>query len=77
MSEHYDSLILKAIAHSDDRSAALALLADWLEASAILGVRTNMALLHALLTHDAVRAGNMDTTLVEREASQRPGRPRA
>ncbi|MEQ1711834.1 MAG: biotin carboxylase N-terminal domain-containing protein [Hyphomicrobium sp.] len=75
VSEHYDNLLLKAIAHADSRSVALGQLADWLDASAILGVRTNMALLHALLTHDKVRAGNMDTSFVERETSAPSSEP--
>ncbi len=68
ISEHYDSLIFKAIAHATARDAALDRLHAWLAETVVLGVRTNMALLAALLDEDAVRAGEMDTSLAERIA---------
>jgi len=66
ISTHYDSLILKAIAHGPDRATALWQLASWLEDSVLLGVATNMGLLYDLLTSADVRAGALDTGLIAR-----------
>jgi len=62
----YDPMLAKVIAHGPDRATALALLDAALGATAVLGVGTNVAFLRALLRHDGVRAGRLDTGLIER-----------
>jgi acetyl/propionyl-CoA carboxylase alpha subunit len=67
VTRHYDPLLAKVIAHGADRDAALATLARALGDTEVLGVRTNLAFLRALVAHPAVREGRVDTGLVERE----------
>jgi acetyl-CoA/propionyl-CoA carboxylase biotin carboxyl carrier protein len=64
---HYDPLLAKVIAHSDDRAGALDLLASALAETEVLGVRTNVAFLRRLVSHPDMRAGRIDTGFVERE----------
>jgi acetyl-CoA/propionyl-CoA carboxylase biotin carboxyl carrier protein len=62
----YDPLIAKLIAHGATRSQALARLAGALRESAVLGVRSNVAFLLALVEDADVAAGRLDTGLLER-----------
>jgi acetyl-CoA/propionyl-CoA carboxylase biotin carboxyl carrier protein len=62
----YDSLLAKVIAHGSDRPQALARLDQALSAFTVLGVTTTTRYLRGLLADDAVRAGELDTGLVER-----------
>jgi acetyl-CoA/propionyl-CoA carboxylase biotin carboxyl carrier protein len=62
----YDSLLAKVIAHGTDRAHALARLDRALAAFAVLGVTTTTRYLRGLLADAAVRAGDLDTGLVER-----------
>ncbi len=62
----YDSLLAKVIAHGSDRPQALARLDQALSAFTVLGVTTTTRYLRGLLADDAVRAGDLDTGLVER-----------
>lgn len=62
----YDPMLAKVIAWGQDRLDALRRLDAALSETAVLGVRSNTAFLRALLNHPAVRAGRMDTQLVER-----------
>ena len=62
----YDPMLAKVIAHGADRSEALARLDAALSSTAVLGVTTNLEFLRRLLTVDEVRAGHLDTGLVER-----------
>ncbi len=61
---HYDSLLLKLIAHGSTReqarTRALRGLADLL----ILGPQTNVAYLRAILEHDAFVAGDLSTSFI-------------
>ncbi|HEY6780180.1 MAG TPA: biotin carboxylase N-terminal domain-containing protein [Thermoleophilaceae bacterium] len=66
VSAHYDSLLAKLIAHGPDRETALARLRAGLAELRLLGPTTNAAYLRALLNHPSVRAGVLDTNLVER-----------
>ncbi len=68
----YDSLLAKVITHAHDRPTALAKLDRALADTAILGVTTNTGFLRSLLALDAVRAGELDTGLVERVAVPGP-----
>ena len=62
----YDPMIAKVIAHGADRAEALARLDAALADTVLLGVDTNIAFLRALISDDAVRAGEMDTGLIDR-----------
>ncbi|OLF18908.1 ATP-binding protein [Actinophytocola xanthii] len=65
----YDPMLAKVIAWGPDRATALRRLSAGLAGTAVLGVGTNIAFLRALLAHEDVRAGRLDTGLVERELS--------
>ncbi|HLI59681.1 MAG TPA: biotin carboxylase N-terminal domain-containing protein [Solirubrobacteraceae bacterium] len=62
----YDSLLGKVIAHGEDRPAALRRLERALAQTTILGVTTTVGYLRQLLARPEVRAGELDTGLVER-----------
>jgi acetyl-CoA/propionyl-CoA carboxylase, biotin carboxylase, biotin carboxyl carrier protein len=62
----YDSLLAKVIAHGTDRAQALGRLDRALAEFTVLGVTTTTRYLRGLLADDAVRAGEMDTGLIER-----------
>jgi acetyl-CoA/propionyl-CoA carboxylase biotin carboxyl carrier protein len=62
----YDSLLAKVVVHAGDRPAALARLDRALGQTALLGVTTTTGFLRSLLAVDAVRAGELDTGLIER-----------
>src|SRR4051812_5899001 len=63
----YDPMLAKVIAWGIDRDAALTRLDRALADTVVLGVGTNTGFLRALLAHDDVRAGRLDTGLVERD----------
>ncbi len=63
---HYDPLLAKVIAHGPDRAAALARLDRALAGLRVVGPTTNAAYLRALLARPEVRAGELDTELIER-----------
>jgi len=62
----YDSLVAKVIAHGTDRAQALARLERALAATTVLGVTTTTAYLRGLVADPEVRAGALDTGLIER-----------
>jgi 3-methylcrotonyl-CoA carboxylase alpha subunit len=66
ISPYYDPMIAKLIVHGDDRSAALARLADALADYEIVGVATNVAFLRRVVIHGAFASGNVDTGLIAR-----------
>jgi acetyl-CoA/propionyl-CoA carboxylase, biotin carboxylase, biotin carboxyl carrier protein len=63
----YDPMLAKVIAWGPDRDTALHRLDRALAETVVLGVGTNTAFLRSLLAHPDVRAGRLDTGLVERE----------
>jgi acetyl-CoA/propionyl-CoA carboxylase, biotin carboxylase, biotin carboxyl carrier protein len=63
----YDPMLAKVIVHAADRPTALRRLEAALADYHLLGVTTNVAFLRALLAHPLVRAGELDTGLIERE----------
>ena len=63
----FDPMLAKVIAWGEDRSQALARLDRALAGTSVLGVTTNIAFLRRLLSDASVRAGDLDTGLVERE----------
>lgn len=67
ISEHYDAMIAKLIAHGEDRAQALARLARALETNFLVGPRNNLDFLARLIDTRAVREADLDTALIERE----------
>ncbi|MGH3859693.1 biotin carboxylase N-terminal domain-containing protein [Actinokineospora sp.] len=63
----YDPMLAKVITWGEDREQALARLSDALADTVVLGVGTNITFLRALLADEDVRAGRLDTQLVERK----------
>ncbi|EOD69124.1 acetyl/propionyl-CoA carboxylase [Amycolatopsis vancoresmycina DSM 44592] len=63
---NYDPMLAKVIAWGPDRASALHRLDLALADTALLGVGTNTAFLRALLADADVRAGRLDTELVDR-----------
>jgi geranyl-CoA carboxylase alpha subunit len=66
-SGHYDSMLVKLIAHGVTRDEALAKLIDGLENTRIVGVRTNRNFLIDVLKREAVAKGGVDIGWLERE----------
>jgi len=64
---HYDPLIAKLIVNAESRATALHRLERCLREFPILGIRTNVPFLLALVRHPDVRAGRLDTSLIDRE----------
>jgi acetyl-CoA/propionyl-CoA carboxylase biotin carboxyl carrier protein len=70
----YDPMLAKVIAWAPNRDQALARLRSALGETALVGVTTNIGFLRRLVDNEAVRAGDLDTGLVDRvqEAISRP-----
>ena len=64
----YDPLLAKVIAWGSDREEARRRLDGALAGTTLLGVATNVGFVRGLLSDDDVRAGRLDTGLVERVA---------
>jgi acetyl-CoA/propionyl-CoA carboxylase biotin carboxyl carrier protein len=64
---HYDPMISKVIAWGEDRGAALATLDEALARYTALGIDTNVEYLRLLLNDPDVKAGHLDTGLIERK----------
>jgi 3-methylcrotonyl-CoA carboxylase alpha subunit len=62
-------MIAKLIAHAPTREAALEKLATALDRTLVVGPRTNLAFLRALLATPVMRQGAIDTTWIEREGA--------
>lgn len=61
----YDPMLSKVIAYGANRDEALAKLDRALSQTAILGVQTNIEFLRFLLADERVRAGDLDTALLD------------
>jgi acetyl-CoA/propionyl-CoA carboxylase biotin carboxyl carrier protein len=68
VSAFYDPMVAKIIAHGADRAQARERLDRALAETILLGIETNIPALRALLADPAVRAGELDTGLIERQA---------
>ena len=66
ISPWYDPMIAKLIAHAPAREEAWARLGRALDATQVAGCVTNLAFLGALVRHEGVRAGDVDTDLIAR-----------
>ena len=77
ISSDYDPMIAKVIARGPDRAAALAKLDTALSRYTVLGPETNVEYLRMLINDEDVRAGRLDTGLIERKMPgftfRRPG----
>jgi acetyl-CoA/propionyl-CoA carboxylase biotin carboxyl carrier protein len=62
----YDPMIAKVVAHGETREQALSRLRGALSETVVLGVRSNVGFLCDLLDDAQVRAGTLDTGLIER-----------
>jgi acetyl/propionyl-CoA carboxylase alpha subunit len=65
VSEHYDSLLMKVLAHGRDRAEALARLDQALATTVISGVAENGAFLRAILEDGGFKAGGVATTFLD------------
>ncbi|HWU46553.1 MAG TPA: biotin carboxylase N-terminal domain-containing protein [Humibacter sp.] len=72
---HYDPMLAKVVAWAPDRAVALERLERALHDSVVLGVRTNLEYLAALVADDDVRAARLDTGLIERRLPRMEFRP--
>ncbi|WP_231601146.1 biotin carboxylase N-terminal domain-containing protein [Salinibacterium sp. SWN139] len=70
VSANYDPMLAKVISHAATRDEALTKLDRALADTVILGVTTNIEFLRALLNRDDVRAGDLDTGLIERALAE-------
>lgn len=67
VSPTYDPMLSKVIAWAPSRSEALDRLDSALAHTRIAGLRTNVEYLRLLINDDDVRAGRLDTTMIERK----------
>ncbi|MDQ1057729.1 acetyl-CoA/propionyl-CoA carboxylase biotin carboxyl carrier protein [Arthrobacter globiformis] len=67
ISSDYDPMLSKVIAWGTDRKAALDKLDAALERYTVLGIDTNVEYLRLLIDDEDVRAGRLDTTLIDRK----------
>jgi len=70
VSANYDPMLAKVISHGATRAEAIDALDRALADTVILGVTTNIEFLRALLARDDVRAGELDTGLIERALAE-------
>jgi acetyl-CoA carboxylase biotin carboxylase subunit len=70
---HYDPLLAKVVAFAETRDAAIARAAAALRAYPILGIRTNVAFLGAILAHPSFRAGEISTAFVDERLEELAG----
>ncbi|MET4060022.1 acetyl-CoA/propionyl-CoA carboxylase biotin carboxyl carrier protein [Arthrobacter sp. UYP6] len=79
VSSSYDPMLAKIIAWGPDRDTALHRLDAALAQTVILGIGTNIEYLRLLINDPDVRAGRLDTTMIERKlpdlAFRRPAEP--
>ena len=72
----YDSLIAKLIAWAPTREAALARLRTALGEALVVGPKTNLAFLDALLADPAIEAGGVDVGFIDANAARLGAEPR-
>ena len=80
ISIHYDPMIAKLIVWDIDRDAALRRLAAALADCQVVGIASNLEFLHAIVTHPAFAAAELETGFIARHglaAQSRPPSPAA
>ncbi len=75
VSQFYDPMIAKVVAHGPDRLTAARTLATSLRRATIDGIRSNRELLVRVLTHDEFLDGRGDSDFLERNDAAALGRP--
>ena len=70
VTRHYDPLLAKVIAHGGDRRVALGALAKALDETEVLGARTNIRFLRALIGRLNEQEVRVDTDFIEREIAR-------
>ncbi|WP_419818736.1 biotin carboxylase N-terminal domain-containing protein [Glaciibacter flavus] len=75
VSANYDPMLAKVIAFGADRAEAVDRLDAALAETVVLGIDTNIAFLRSLLADDDVRAGRLDTELIDRLPAPEPAVP--
>ncbi|ARU51685.1 hypothetical protein CBR64_09520 [Cellulosimicrobium cellulans] len=73
VSGYYDPMLAKAVAWGETRDEAVDRLDGLLARTVVLGVETNTAFLRSLLADPDVRAGRLDTGLIDRLVSSGSG----
>ena len=73
VSQHYDPMVAKVIAHGPMRDVAMGRLAEGLGAFEVTGIKTNIPFLLKALAHAEFRAGRVHTGLVARIAKESRG----
>jgi 3-methylcrotonyl-CoA carboxylase alpha subunit len=68
VSIHYDAMLAKLIVHGATRDAALATMRRALAECDVVGVASNLDLLHRIAAHPAFAAGGVDTGFIARHA---------
>ena len=68
VSIHYDAMLAKLIVHGATRDAALATLRGALAECDVVGVASNLDLLHRIAAHPAFAEGGVDTGFIARHA---------
>ncbi len=69
VSQYYDPMLAKIVAHADTRDAALVRLRNALSSIEIAGITTNTAFLAKLLAEEAVLSNAVDTGYIERDGA--------
>lgn len=67
---HYDPMIAKIISHGADRSSALAAMQEALGGAEVIGPKTNLDFLAALLSEPVFRQGQINTTYIDEHLDQ-------
>jgi 3-methylcrotonyl-CoA carboxylase alpha subunit len=75
VTEYYDPMVAKVIAHGAIRHQALLMLDRVLAESLIAPLTTNLSFLREVLAHESFRAGQYDTSFVSRLLAERPTTP--
>jgi acetyl-CoA carboxylase biotin carboxylase subunit len=70
VSVHYDPLLAKVIAFGHDRGEAIERMREALRRTVVLGVRTNLARLRAIVEHPAFAAGVLHTAFIEQHLGE-------
>jgi 3-methylcrotonyl-CoA carboxylase alpha subunit len=73
----YDPMIAKVIVHAPTRAEALAMLNKELDDAVVIGPKTNLAFLRALLRSPEVAAGSFDTGFIDAHLARLGAQPHA
>jgi acetyl-CoA/propionyl-CoA carboxylase, biotin carboxylase, biotin carboxyl carrier protein len=65
VSRFYDPMLAKLVVHAPDRDTAIDRMGWLTRSTTVLGVTTNLAFLHDVVTHDAFRAGDTTTDFLD------------